>query len=395
MAECQHQGSTYIQVRLVVTEDRSTNGVSKLTGRLQARRTNAWSGETYQYGGSTNAKITINGTSKTFTSLRVNGGQQNVWQDQGSLTVSVSHTAATTVYFSESVSGTSYFNGSASGSINCAAFSSGSSSSGGSGTTTPTTPTYTSPSISSIYGSALSTSSISVSGRVSSFGNGAGGNSVSLGIVSGSATSVSGGRREVSGSSSTSTQSATINNSTPAIGGGITIQANTKYKAYLYASNGMRDNYALSSGIWTPPPAVTQINANANRDSISVSCGYSASTASVAQDIYYRTKIGDGSYTSWVKGGTIPAGSNAGSFNISGIDTRESLTIETRLYYSGSGLYGSSKSIKLSSIGGFYGNVGGKAKFISRSYCRDENGKARVLLKMYGRDEQGKARRIF
>ena len=65
MAECQHQGSTYIQVRLVVTEDRSTNGVSKLTGVLQARRTNAWSGETYQYGGATSATININGTTKT------------------------------------------------------------------------------------------------------------------------------------------------------------------------------------------------------------------------------------------------------------------------------------------------------------------------------------------
>lgn len=392
MAECQHQGSTYIQVRLLVTEDRSTNGVSRLTGKLQARRTNAWSGETYQYGGSTSAKITINGTSKTFTSLRVNGGQQNVWQDQGSLTVDVSHTSAVTVNFSESVSGTSYFNGSASGSINCAAFST---SSGGSSTTTPTTPTYTSPSISSISGSATSTSAISVSGRVSSFGSGSGANSVKLGIASGSATSVSGGRREVSVSASTSTQYETINNSTSPVSGGITIQANTKYKAYIYASNGMRDNYSLSSGIWTPPPPVTQINANTSRDSVSISCGYSAATASVAQDIYYRTKIGDGSYTAWAKGGTIPAGSNAGSFNIDGIDAREELTIEVRLYYSGSGLYGSSKTISLSSVGGFYGNVGGKAKFISKSYCRDEHGKARVLLKMYGRDEQGKARRIF
>lgn len=393
MAECQHQGSTYIQVRLVVTEDRSTNGVSKLTGKLQARRTNAWSGETYQYGGATSAVININGTTKTITSLRVAGGQQNVWQDQGSLTVNVNHTAAVTVNFSESVTGTQYFNGSNSGSINCAAFSTSSGS--GSGTTTPTTPTYTYPSISSISGSASSTSAISVTGRVSSFGSGSGANSVVLGVVSGSATSVSGGRREVSGSATTSTQSATINNSTSAISGGITIQANTKYKAYIYASNGMRDSSSLSSGIWTPPPAITQINVNANRDSISISCGYSASTASVAQDVYYRTKIGDGSYTAWAKGGTIPAGSNAGSFNIAGIDTREALTIEVRLYYSGSGLYGSSKSISLSSIGGFYGNVGGKAKFISKSYCRDENGKARALIKMYGRDEQGKARRIF
>lgn len=391
MAECQHQGSTYIQVRLVVTEDRSTNGVSKLTGVLQARRTNAWSGETYQYGGATSATININGTTKTINSLRVNGGQQNVWQDQASLTVSVSHTAAITVNFSESVTGTQYFNGSNSGSINCAAFSSGS----GSGTTTPTTPTYTSPSISSISGSATSTSSISITGRVSSFGSGSGANSVSMGIVSGSATSVSGGRREVGGSATTSSQSATINNSTSAISGGITIQANTKYKAYIYASNGMRSNYALSSGIWTPPPAVTQLNVNASRDSISISCGYSASTASVAQDIYYRTKVGDGSYSAWAKGGSLPAGANAGSFNISGVDTREELTIEVRLYYSGSGLYGNSKTIKLSSIGGFYGNVGGKAKFISKSYCRDEHGKARVLIKMYGRDENGKARRIF
>lgn len=393
MAECSHQGSQYIQVRLVVTEDRSTNGVSRLTGKLQARRTNAWNGETYQYGGSTSAKITVNGESKTFTSLRVNGGKQNVWQDQGEITVNVSHTSAKTVYFSESVSGTQYFNGSASGSINCAAFSSGSGSGGGN--TDPPTPTYTSPSISSISGSASSTSAISVTGRVSSFGNGSGSRSLVLGVVSGSASSVSGGRREASVSATTSTQNATINNSTSPIGGGITIQANTKYKAYIYASNGMRDNYALSSGIWTPPPAITQISANTNRDSISVSCGYSASTASVAQDIYYRTKVGDGSYSAWAKGGSLPAGANAGSFNISGVDTREELTIEVRLYYSGSGLYGNSKTIKLSSIGGFYGNVGGKAKFISKSYCRDERGKARVLIKMYGRDEQGKARRIF
>lgn len=394
MAECQHQGSQYIQVRLVVTEDRSTNGVSRLTGKLQARRTNAWSGETYQYGGSTAAKITINGTSKTFTSLRVSGGQQNVWQDQGSLTVDVKHTAATTVYFSESVSGTTYFNGSNSGSINCAAFSSGSGSTGGS-TTTPTTPTYTSPSISSISGSASSISSISISGRVSSFGNDAGINSVSMGVVSGSATSVSGGRRETSGSATTLTQSATINNSTNAIGGGITIQANTKYKAYIYASNGMRDNYALSSGIWTPPPAITRLDANARRDKITITCGFSASTPSVAQDVYYRTKNGSSGYSDWKKGGMITAGATTTSFDIDSIDARESLVIEVRLYYSGSGQYGSSKSISLSSLGGFYGNVGGKAKFIRKSYCRDEHGKARLLIKMYGRDENGKARRIF
>lgn len=394
MAECQHQGSTYIQVRLVVTEDRSTSGVSKLTGTLQARRTNTWSGDTYSYGGATSATININGSTQKFTSLRVNGGQQNVWQNQGSMTVSVSHTSAVTVSFSESVSGAEYFNGSSSGTINCAAFSTSSGGSSG-GTTTPPTPTYTSPSISSITGSASSTSAISVSGRVSSFGTGYGSNSVSLGVVSGSATSISGGRREVSGSATTSTQTVTINNSTSAISGGITIQANTKYKAYIFASNGARDNYSLSSGVWTPPPAITQLNVNVSRGVASVSCGYSAATASVAQDIYYRTKTGDGSYTGWVKGGTISAGNNAGSFSINGIDTRESTTIEVRLYYSGSGLYGSSKTVNLSASGGFYGNVGGKAKFINKSYCRDEQGKARLIVKMYGRDEQGKARRIF
>lgn len=390
MAECQHLGSNkYIQVRLVVTENRDTHGISKLTGVLQARRTNAWNGNTEHNGDATCAIININGTIKEVASLRVDGGQQNVWQDQASLTVDVAHTSAVTVDFSESVDGTSDFDGNATGIINCASFGSGNS-----GTSEPT-PTYTAPSISSIAGSASSPDTIAVFGQVSAFGDGSGANSLVLGVVAGTATSVSGGRRQVSVSANTVEQSATIDNSTDAFDGGIVIQANSKYKTYAYASNGEKSSYALTSVIWTPPPAITKLEATAGRDAINISCEYSGLAAEVAQDLYYRTMVDGKSFTEWAKCGTIPASDKSGTFNIDVTDTRKAIIIEARLYYPESGKYGEIKTITLPTSGGFYANVNGKAKFIQRSYCRDENGKARILSKLYGRDEEGKARRIF
>lgn len=115
------QASTYIKARLVVDESRSGN-TSTITARLQYRRTNSYSGATFQYGNGCNIYITIDG--QTFTIPQVYNSYTSIpaynndWITFATATKSISHNEAKTIGCSWSTANMGAYL-SSSGSMSC------------------------------------------------------------------------------------------------------------------------------------------------------------------------------------------------------------------------------------------------------------------------------------
>lgn len=92
------QASTYIKARLVVDEERIGNNLSRITARLQYRRTNSYGGATFQYGSGCNLYINIDG--QTFTTGQTANSYTSIpayntgWITFATAVKDVTHTAA-------------------------------------------------------------------------------------------------------------------------------------------------------------------------------------------------------------------------------------------------------------------------------------------------------------
>lgn len=121
------QASTYIKARLVVDEERIGNNTSRITARLQYRRTNSYGGATLQYGNGCNIYITIDGQTATipqvYNSYSTIPAYNNDWITFATYTRDVTHTEAKTITCSWSTANMgAYLSSSGSMSCNLAAF---------------------------------------------------------------------------------------------------------------------------------------------------------------------------------------------------------------------------------------------------------------------------------
>lgn len=113
------QASTYILLSVVVDEDRSTFGQSKLTITLRGRRTNSYSGNT---GNLTGTFTVSGGMSGSSSALFLIPPYNNDWIYFTHITTTIYHTDAQAVNFSWSSSAGTHLSGSGSGSFTLARF---------------------------------------------------------------------------------------------------------------------------------------------------------------------------------------------------------------------------------------------------------------------------------
>ena len=116
------QASTYIKARLVVDEERIGNNLSRITARLQYRRTNSYGGATFQYGSGCNLYINIDG--QTFTTGQTANSYTSIpayntgWITFATAVKDVTHTAAKNITCSWSTANMGAYL-SSSGSVSC------------------------------------------------------------------------------------------------------------------------------------------------------------------------------------------------------------------------------------------------------------------------------------
>ena len=95
------QASAYIRARLVVDEQRIGNNLSRITARLEYRRTNNYGGATLQYGNGCAFRIYIDGQEFVFNqtaSSYVSIPAYNTnWLTFATATKDITHTSAKTI----------------------------------------------------------------------------------------------------------------------------------------------------------------------------------------------------------------------------------------------------------------------------------------------------------
>lgn len=116
------QASTYIRARLVVDEQRIGNNLSRVTARLEYRRTNSYGGATLQYGNGCAFRIYIDGQEFVFNQTA--GSYVSIpayntnWLTFAAATKDITHTSAKTITCSWSSSNMGAYL-SSSGSMSC------------------------------------------------------------------------------------------------------------------------------------------------------------------------------------------------------------------------------------------------------------------------------------
>jgi len=306
--------NSYIQGGLEITTSKSGGNVT-VTAKLYMRRTNNYSGSTYD--SNVSRSITIDGSVTSGSgAVTVAGGQQNVWQGP-ILTASKTFTgAARNITISWATSGVASTN------LN------------GSGSTSFTVPAgYVAPSGGYITIIGKTYNSVTAKVGVSSFGvpNTNGGLTFKVlteTYVAGKPT------RENSKLANGATT--TVNNNSTAFGGGITIIGNKTYHTGLYVSNGALDYRYQGPTFTTPCPPLSGLSLTsqvyATYNTVKVIFNWSRQTDgdALTRTLYYRYSTDDGSsWSNWTSAGSASA--TSGSFVITGLPTGKNITVQAKL----------------------------------------------------------------
>lgn len=193
-----------------------------------------------------------------------------------------------------------------------------SSSDGYSGSFTVTFPSgATSPTAGDTTLNSRTWNSVNLTGRVSSWGTYSGSNQAfCIGVLGSSATSWSGGRNESVNENpgTTTSRTATINNSSTKTDGGINIRGGLAFKIGTYCRNGsgLENAKVMSTVYYLPPSPLTAGTATVGALSndkypvtLAATGGSSTNNNSVTVTTYYRIKKStDSSYGSWTSMGT-------------------------------------------------------------------------------------------
>ena len=172
-----------------------------------------------------------------------------------------------------------------------------------------------------------------------------------------------------------------------------TIEPNTRYWLWWFATNG---TYGAEAPWQSSTIAVTK--------ALAPTISYSEVTDSSARITYSLQPDGnfysknvqyslDGGST-WVTGATVSTGASyTNSFIISGLSENTTYTILSRVNTASGNTSGNSATFTTEIFGKMYGSVSGKTKKIQKLYG-SVNGKTKKIIKMYG-SVNGKTKRVF
>lgn len=299
----------YIQGGLEIATSKNGGNVT-VTAKLYFRRTNSWSGSTYE---NVTRSITIDGTSTSSSGqVTVAGGQQNVWQGPVLTATKTFTGAAKNITISWNSSG-SYF--------------------GGSGSANFTVPAgYVAPSGGYITITEKTHNSVTAKIGVNSFGTPNTNKALEFKILSEAYVAGKAARQNAGLTNGSTT---TVTNSSATANGGITIIGNKTYHTGLYASNGALDYRYQGPTFTTLCPPLSELSLNSQ----------SYSTYNTVKAIIKWTRQSDGnalsrrlfcrystnggnSWTGWKKVvADIPNSTMSGTFELPDLPTNANVIV--------------------------------------------------------------------
>ncbi len=306
--------NSYIQGGLEIITSKSGGNVT-VTAKLYMRRTNNYSGSTYD--NNVSRSITIDGaTTSDSGAVTVAGGQQNVWQGP-ILTASKTFSGSArniTISWATSGAVTTNLNGS-----------------GSTGFSVPAG--HVAPSGGYVNVISKTYNSVTAKVGVASFGTPNTNKNLELKILE-KAYTAGVPARQNSGLANGATT--TVTNSSTMFGDSFTIIGNKTYHTGVFASNGALDSRFQGPTFTTPcPPLPTlrlssQVYSTYNTVKAIIGWLRQSDGGALTRTLKYRYSIDNGSsYSNWIDAGT--ANASSGSFTIPNLPSSKSIIVQAKL----------------------------------------------------------------